>query len=404
MKPVVTVPYITNRPLRGGAVPSIFPPRVQAGRYSQFGALGCPPHALGSLGLSQDASAAVKGASTGASIASTIGAGAAAGSVVPVIGTAIGAVIGAGILAAQFLKPKLGAASKGWNDIVQRGLLNSLSGRDFDERTWSEGFKGMMDEGMNVFGTFCGPDRHQNPDCFAVPLSKVIQQGYLSGKVPLSASTMDVYNYVILPWLQSGAGGQIRWNVLQGEPTQQKMILAMADRYLAGYPIARGDMTSYLKDPGRAGYSHTIPLGTALAPLLAKLQAPQSAPLVSPTGVVSQQIPIAAKPVTVTGMSPIGTAIVPVDQTAALMQQMLAQGASQQQAMQAAMASLQAQGVNTATPQVQQQLATDMSAASNPTMAGFGSGLPTWLMMGVAAVGLGFVFFRQGPRGKKLFH
>jgi hypothetical protein len=401
--PKVVVPYVTNRPLRGGAVPSLFPPRAQAGHYSQFGRLGCPPNSFGSLGLSQDAGAAVKGVSTGASIASTIGAGAAAGSVVPVVGTVIGAVIGAGILAAQFLKPKLGAASKGWNDIVQRGLLNSLSGRDFDERTWSEGFKGMMDEGMNVFGTFCGPDRHQNPDCFAVPLSKVIQQGYLTGKVPLSATTMDVYNYVILPWLQSGAGGQIRWNVLQGEPTQQKMILAMADRYLAGYPIARGDMTSYLKDPGRAGYSHTVPLGTALAPLLAKLQAPGAKPVVSPTGAVSYPL-VSSAPVTVTGLSPIGTAVVPVDQTAALMRQMMAQGASQTQAMQAAMASLQSQGVNTSSPQVQQQLASDMTSATNPTMSGFGAGLPTWLMMGIAAVGLGFVFFRQGPRGKKLFH
>lgn len=79
------------------------------------------------------------------------------------------------------------------------------------------------------------------------------------------------------------------------------------------------------------------------------------------------------------------------DQTAALIQQLMAQGASQQQALTAAIASLQAQGVNTATPQVQQQLASDVASASQPQQASVGL-----LALGAAAViGFGILMSRR---------
>lgn len=62
-------------------------------------------------------------------------------------------------------------------------------------------------------------------------------------------------------------------------------------------------------------------------------------------------------------------ATVPATDTSALIQQLMAQGASQQQAFTAALQSLAAQGVQ-ATPQVQQQVAADVSAASQPSQAG----------------------------------
>lgn len=63
-------------------------------------------------------------------------------------------------------------------------------------------------------------------------------------------------------------------------------------------------------------------------------------------------------------------ATVAPDQTAAYIQQLMQQGASQKQAFDAAMQSLAAQGVNTSTPAVQQQVASDVQAASSPQQAG----------------------------------
>lgn len=83
-------------------------------------------------------------------------------------------------------------------------------------------------------------------------------------------------------------------------------------------------------------------------------------------------------------------ATVPPDQTNALIQQLIAQGASRDQAMQAALQSLAAQGVQ-ATPQVQQQVASDVAAASQPQQAS-----TLYLALGTAAmIGVGILMSRR---------
>lgn len=375
---------------------------------------------LGSLGAGV-ASAGFKAGATAASVAPVAAAGLGMGSAIvlgqtaipiPVVGAVIGAVIGAALL---LTRRHVGAAEASWTAPGFYASLNNTQGRDYDEKQFSEAFKGMMDTGNNIVPG-CGADRHKDPDCLLGPMAAVIANGYLTGAVPLSATLDQAFNASVLPWLQSGAGGLVNWGTLSGEPTQLKMMKAATDRYLAGEAMTRGDMPSY----GNKG-KNTPTLIQVLQPILQPAQstAPPSIPLVPvPTAQSVAPIPLPATvasgantpinnqaqladstPLTITGQTKTGTAIVPIDQTAALIAQMQTQGASQQQAFAAAIASLQAQGVNTSQPAVQQQVAADVSqmpvGGSLPvTAAGFGTGLPTWLTIGIAIVGLGFVFVR----------
>ncbi|MGH8336541.1 MAG: hypothetical protein ACRETL_06950, partial [Gammaproteobacteria bacterium] len=156
-------------------------------------------------------------------------------------------------------------------------------------------FKGMMDTGNNIMPG-CGPDRHKNPDCFMGPLAGVIAQGYLSGTVPLSATTSQVFQTVVIPWLKSGSGGLVNWGNLSREPIQQLMIQAATDRYLADQPMTRGDMDSY----GHVG-AHTPTLVQALQPILRQpttttpnvTSAPAPAPpSIMQPGMVTPDIPV----------------------------------------------------------------------------------------------------------------
>lgn len=111
--------------------------------------------------------------------------------------------------------------------------------------------------------------------------------------------------------------------------------------------------------------------------------------------------PTTTPPVTTTlpavGTSPPITvnvpANVPAADTSGLIQQLIAQGASQQQAFAAALQSLAAQGVQ-ATPQVQQQVANDVANASQPQQAS------VLLLAGgvVLVIGLGIFMSRRKRR------
>lgn len=97
-----------------------------------------------------------------------------------------------------------------------------------------------------------------------------------------------------------------------------------------------------------------------------------------------------------TGTTPAITvnvpATVPPDNTTALIQQLMAQGASQQQAFAQAMQSLAAQGIQP-TPQVQQQVANDVANAANPQQASV-----MYLALGaVAIIGIG-IFMSRGKK------
>lgn len=461
----VTVPYRSSRPLRGS--------------YSQFGAMGCPPTAVGRSPLGMMGAAAV-GVAAPAAIAAPLTAavgplaqsmramlakgmapklvllsamqqlqkqgekiitadiqnqlklgltnpagkflgslgyggsgvtsaaggattGASLGSAFPVVGTVIGAAVGAIVgEAAHLLQRHVGKAEASWTSPGFYASLNNTQGRDYDEKQFSEAFKGMMDTGNNIVPG-CGADRHKDPDCLLGPMANIIAQGYLTGVVPLSATTQDVFSKVVVPWLQTGVGGLVNWKTLATEPVQMLMMKAAADRYLAGEAMTRGDMPAY-QNQGKKTPSLVQMLGpilqtapVAVAPTPTYAPTPSGAIATQPviqSSPIQSQVPVTT-PVTVTGTTQSGSAIVPVNQTDALIQQMMAQGASQQAAMTAAMASLQAQGINTSSPQVQQQLQSAVQAST----AG-GTTLPVWLGIGAAVVAMGFALARPQKRGR----
>ena len=120
----------------------------------------------------------------------------------------------------------------------------------------------------------------------------------------------------------------------------------------------------------------------------------------TPPGAVSVQPAPVPQPITLpaTGNAPSTTVNVPAtvapDQTSALIQQLMAQGASQQQAFNAALQSLAAQGVP-ATPQVQQQVASDVQAASSPQQAS-----TIYLAIGAVAL-IGFGILMSGRKKRR---
>jgi hypothetical protein len=145
----------------------------------------------------------------------------------------------------------------------------------------------------------------------------------------------------------------------------------------------------------------------ATAPAPTPTPTPLPPPIVSapppPTGLIPPPVLVAPLPsapaptplpvITTPPGGAITAPTVPPDQTAALIQQLMAQGASQQQAYAAALQSLAAQGVQ-ATPQVQQQVANDVAAASTPQQAS-----TLWLAGGaVLIIGLGILMSRRNKR------
>jgi hypothetical protein len=231
-----------------------------------LGALGLAPAAsnlyssaaAGATAAGTAASVSTVAASALASIGSSIAIGQTA-IPIPVVGAAIGLIIGAAL---YFGKRHVGKAEAAWNNQGFYNSLNTMAGRDYDEKQFSEAFKGMMDTGNNIVPG-CGPDRHKNPDCLLGPMAAVIAQGYMSQAVPLSANSSQVFNTVVKPWLMSGAAGLVNGSNLARESIQLRMMQAATDRYLAGQAMTRGDMPSY----GNQG-AHTPTLLQALTPML----------------------------------------------------------------------------------------------------------------------------------------
>jgi len=257
---------------------------------------------LGSLGItarqvygtgSAGATAGGVAISTGAASALGIGSSIAIGQTaipIPVVGAAICAVVGAIAILSQ---RHVGKAEAAWRNPAFYNSLYHTNGRDYDEHSFSEAFKGMLDTGNNIVPG-CGPDRHKNPDCLLGPMAGVIAQGYLNRTVPLTATTQQVYDAVVKPWLQSSAGGLVNWGVLNTEPIQQLMMKAAADRYLAGQAMTRGDMPTYSNQG-----AHTPTLLQVLQPMLTAMTTPAPVAAAPPIPIASPYVapppvPIAA--------------------------------------------------------------------------------------------------------------
>jgi hypothetical protein len=349
---------------------------MPSGLSGLLGALGVAPIARSTLAASS--LAAGTAAATGVTAA---GLGAAIGLTqtvipIPVVGAVIGAIV---FEASQLLKRHVGKAEAAWNNAGFYNSLRTMNGRDYDEKQFSEAFKGMMDTGNNIVPG-CGPDRHKNPDCLLGPMANVIAQGYLSGAVPLSATTSQVFNTVVWPWLMSGAGGLVNGRTLAAEPIQRLMMQAATDRYLAGQAMTRGDMPAY----GNAG-AHTPTLVQALQSILQ--QPTTSTPTVPPGSSAGGPVYFPPAPPTVgiqnppsVGADPTIPPLLPLNYSPSLP---VAGGGG---------------GVTYSAPSGGPAVGYATPPSQPGTMtAAIGGGLPTWLTVGLAVVGLGMVFFRQGP-------
>jgi hypothetical protein len=167
--------------------------------------------------------------------------GAAIGSVVPGVGTIVGGVIGGvvGAVSSLFGSGKPGEASGYWNHFTSSQILQKgANGRDIPQQAWAEAFKGMLDEGNNIFAGG-GSDRHKNPDALAMPLENQIKAGM--AKLGPNATTDQVYNQFVVPWMQTSGSG-LNWAALKNEPQQLLMIRSAVDRVLGGQPITRAEM------------------------------------------------------------------------------------------------------------------------------------------------------------------
>jgi hypothetical protein len=345
---------------------------------------------LGSLGdsttVKSGAGAAITGGSAAASsvgVSALTAIGLAQTAIpIPVIGAAIGVVVWAAL---HFSQRHVGAAEASWTSPGFYASLNKMNGRDYDEKQFSEAFKGMMDTGNNIVPG-CGADRHKDPDCLLGPMANVIAQGYLSSAVPLTATTSQVFNTVVKPWLASGAGGLVNWRTLAGEPIQMLMMQAATDRYLAGQAMTRGDMPSY----GNIG-AHTPTLFQALQPILAQAAPSTTTPQVAaaPTAVGPVYLP--ASPPTSNMQDPSAGGAPPIFPVPNV-----ASGGS------SVMPSYPPSSYSSSGgPAIGTQMLPGQSAPITTglpiTAAGFGGGLPNWAVIGIAVVGLGFLFFKQGP-------
>jgi len=336
---------------------------------------------------------------TGASLGATVG------SVFPVVGTAIGAAVGAaiGAIGSLFGPAKEGQAADTWDNMVQEGYLGKTLGRNFDERYFAEAMKGAMDKGNNVWPQ-CGADGYKNPDCFYGPLSQTIVQGYLTKKVPLSATTAQVMSSVVNPWLQSGAAGLFKWAPYAAEnainANQQGLLVQGAvDRYLAGLPIVRSGMSEYAGQ----GYTVMYPLlNAALAPLLQTTAAPSKSPSVALAQAPAAKIPapiaaaassvaaqVAASPAPLPAVAPvavISSVATPVGVTPATVAPLTTQQATTASIMSSTLGS---DGINMVSPAAQ-QLVSDVAAngvqqtALGPPSA---DDLSEWILPGALIAG-----------------
>jgi hypothetical protein len=173
----------------------------------------------------------------------------------------------------------------------------------------------------------------------------------------------------------------VKWMVPSNATTRQ-ILIDLIDYYIAKYnPNA----------PYTYGAPVQIPTPTLIAPM--PIQTTGQSPTVN--------FPIKLDPslsTQPTSVQPTATQIpatVPVDKTGDLIQALIAQGASQQQAFTAALQSLASQGVQP-TQAVQQQVAADVAQA---TTAGTGNSKSLWIAGGLAVLAVTFALARPTKRG-----
>lgn len=382
----ISVPYQSARPLYG------------QGQRPLFGSFGSPVGtSIANKGLSLAASGATSAAVGAGATALGIGAGAAMGSVVPIIGTVVGAVVGllAGSLIHQGQGPQRAAEA-----ARIMGLLNQLTsaagvGRQLPWNDTKNGLFQYLEDTM-LGGRFMGDWAGSNFTTSPTNMGNWATTFINGVKQIMSAIKNNPVGATVSIDITNSPGGQ---NARPGPFVFRNPGLAAGPDAIAanvlmpyaGYAINRtGETPAHAAStmasvPARKVFAMMADKWMAENPVAVAAPVAATPQPLSSTAVVYNPIqasPIQTTPATVVGSTPAGTPIVPVDQTAALIRQLQAQGLSSQQAINAAMQSLQAQGMQI-TPQVQQQLAAD--AGTSATQAGIGN-LPSWVWIGAAGL------------------
>lgn len=377
---------------------------------------------LGSLGLNQTegkvvGAVASKGAAVGASaLATYAGAGAIAGPIGAAVGVVIGLVAGLFMGKHYFDVAAMNADEdkevQAWNQYTQ--IQGHVAGRALGLQTMASIWNGAVHSGLfpgndapksgdlcfhNGCGKYPGDARWVTAtiqgcpghNCFPDALTQFkAQQAGKPANVPDAVYFIDS---IFLPLFEQTA--RIKWisDAANGNTQVHQLLYDAADAYLAQYG---SNTVPYVEYPQAQVSTETVagaegspsgPVQAPPAPAAAAVQ-PAAVPYLSPAVASSAAaVPAAAgTPINVTGTTASGTPVVPADQTNALIQSMLAQGQTQQQAFQAAMESLQANGVNTSAPQVQQQVAGAVAAAAPASTSSLMSGSTGMILI---ALGLG---------------
>lgn len=349
---------------------------------------------------------AAKGASTGATV----------GSAVPIIGTAVGAVVGAivGYLVGAKHYFNVGDSNAMCQQLMQAwqqytSIQGHVAGRALTWSTMQQLFHAAVGAGLfpgndmhlkfhegtlqcaghgDWVDDFLGVNLQGAPvnncgahNCMADALAEFKQR-----RASVPAGTPDAIYFVdeiVLPMNQSA---QIPW-VYNGaqNPQVHQLFYDLADAYLAQNVSGT---TPYVEYP--QAQSGTPTPGAEGAPAAAPGATPTPVSAPAPASPPATTVPYVSPPAAAPGAAPT--------QTDALVQSLLAQGASQSQAYESALAALQAQGVNVAEPAVQSQVAGAVAAAAPVSASSLLSGSTGLILIALGVGGAILLGTRGGGR------
>lgn len=322
----------------------------------------CVKHSLQGLGDAMKITSAASGAATGAKVGSTAGP----------VGTAVGAVVG---LAASLFAggKKISKAEATWDSF--KNQLGTGAFSQLTDASAGEVYKGAHDTNSKFF-------KLGRAD-YVQWLCNALKTGVANGSITADMDAQQIADKVIYPQMQAyGSKGS----------TQNRFVAEMILRLFMGGGIP----TLMEKGVGKNVVMCSglvFPSSTTSVPVSSSSSAtPQPTaiiPLPMPAPQIQKEPGSGAQYGTNTGVVAPVSMLNPTSETQALIDSLLSQGASNQQAFTSAMNLLQQRGVDTSTPQVQQAVADQVSAVTKPDY------LP-WAIGG--AVGLGFLFLAMNRR------
>lgn len=382
-----------------------------AARQRAFGGFNLAGSRLGALGAGENPFSGAGGATAigaGASMVKTknqttslaaqgASAGATVGSVFPGIGTVIGAVAGAiiGAIGGAFIGSKR-PESELWDNYKK--MAGNAGGHEYDNAFRNGAFVGLMRLGKNTFPPRAKGGYGPNDDAkFLRDMTAKIADGFRSGVLgPKDGDANTIFSKVVGPWIaQWGTESSPDW-----KRWEDQIVKDQIDAWLYDQPtIATSYTTSTWAQPR---------VGTLASEVLAKYQSPapsSSAPATSPGSAPSPVLntpstaqtpvgPVTTLPVPANSQTPAVVPVPPITSATdpnlqAYIKALMDQGASQQQAFNAALQAMQNSGV-APTPEAQTQVAQAVQSAG----AGGSNVFPPWVLYAAAAAAVVFALAR----------